>query len=157
MDFLKLATTLKILNPFAVSIKHSAFSNLILRLFGKVSGLCRIRFFVAKKNCVFLFKWYHSTDYFLFPKLSPKFLLILLYQLLKAENVLVRKNLMNLFINSSSSFTHLFCLKTNWFESYMLWYIVRLTQTTWFRTKAAVFKKSWDTSNNLKHTDIKIK
>ena len=33
----------------------------------------------------------------------------------------------------------------------MLWYIVSLTQTTWFWTEA------WDASNDLKYADIKIK
>ena len=59
--------------------------------------------------------------------------------------------------NCFSSFTCLTSLKTNWFDSYMLWYIVRLNQTTWFPTRAAVFEKSWDASNILKRTDIKIK
>ena len=40
----------------------------------------------------------------------------------------------------------LICLKTNWFESYMR-----------FRTRAAVFEKSGDTPNDLKHADMKIK
>ena len=42
------------------------------------------------------------------------------------------------------------CLKANWFESCMLWYIVRLTQTV-------VFGKSQDMSYDLKHIDMKIK
>ena len=59
LEALKLATTLKTLSPFAISIKHSAFSSLVLRLFEKVSASCSFfaltGFFVAK-NCVFLFK-----------------------------------------------------------------------------------------------------
>ena len=39
----------------------------------------------------------------------------------------------------------------------MLWCIVRLAQTTCFGKRAAVFEKSWDVSNDLKSTDIKIK
>ena len=55
-EALKLATTLKTLSPFAISIKHSAFSSLVLRLFEKVSALCSFFaltvFFVAKKLCI---------------------------------------------------------------------------------------------------------
>ena len=43
--------------------------------------------------------------------------------------------------NCSSSFTCLICLKTNCFDSYMLWYIVRLTQVTWFQMRAAVLMR----------------
>ena len=56
LEALKLATTLKTLSPFAISIKHSAFSSLVLRLFEKVSALCSFfalaGFFVAKKQCI---------------------------------------------------------------------------------------------------------
>ena len=151
-EALKLATTLKTLSPFAISIKHSAFSSLVLRLFEKVSASCSFfaltGFFVAK-NCVFLFKWYHNTNYFFFPKLSPK--LILLDQLLKAEKVLIRKNRMNLFcfycilfqnINSEKLLTAtLFII--HW--QIGLNYICLGILSGWPkpRTRAAAFQKSW--------------
>ena len=58
MDFLKFATTLKVLGHFSISIKHLAFGSLILRLFGKISGIifcsffAYIRFFVTEKLCI---------------------------------------------------------------------------------------------------------
>ena len=47
VDFLKLPTTLKILNLFTILVKHSAFSSLVLRLFGKISGFVFCSFFVC--------------------------------------------------------------------------------------------------------------
>ena len=48
MDVLKLATTLKILRLFTISIKRLAFSSLVLRLYRKINGFVLCSFFVAK-------------------------------------------------------------------------------------------------------------
>ena len=49
--------------------------------------------------------------------------------------------------NFSSSFTCLICLKTNWFDSY---------KPRDIEGGAAVLENLWDTSNDLKHSDMKI-
>ena len=38
VDFLELATTLKVLGCFAIFIKRLAFNRLVLRFFGKIHG-----------------------------------------------------------------------------------------------------------------------
>ena len=100
-------------------------------------------------------------------QLSSVILLILLHILLKTEKFLVGKNQINLFffyycilfqnINCEKFIKTALYNSLGWSESHMLWCIVRLAQTTCFGKRAAVFEKSWDASNDLKSTDIKMK
>ena len=90
VDFLKSVITPKVLIPLAILIKHSTFSGLVLRLSEKLVVLSSVAFlpkldFSLQKNCVFLFKWHHNTNYSLFQQLSPVILLIIIIHTFKGS------------------------------------------------------------------------